>query len=695
MTSLFGFAQTPLMPQLHTYDCGLAALLSILRYFGYQLERADLERQINPTRNGVALVSLADVATDFGVSAQVCRCTVKEVLDSQTPILLHWKQTHYVVYEGHRAGKVRINDPARGRRIISQDEFIRSFSGSAIFFGPPSESLRQRSVFKSRVGSLSRLWSFVISEPLQALFGFLSGLVCGILFLLLQNNSAARDSSVSQFIWMSLGVTLAGLLAVHLLNPRRLRERERRLRALADKSLDGGYSTLRHWSAQFVLILANTDLLFPADKTQLLRWISASVAIIGSMVFVPDHHLASFAAFAISLVLVIGAMLVTGWLRQAWVERNADDKVGDMLDVWFVDMISDFSFLQKIARTPTHRDIMLNSVLDRIYKRNRDNRINLILVLANFLAATVLAGFAAFASKGIGSDIALLVAASGFAVSAMAHSFTKPSTNSSPMRQAVIKELEYDVARKNRSEPGQITEPVETGAARLTFDQVCFGFQDASHTLLKDLNLVIKPGQVILVLGEHGSGKSVLGQLAAGLLPTDEGSVSLLDTSLDTSSNHACLVYVNGGKPFRTGTIGSNLQPLQDQDGIDETWILEHSALSQTVEKLRDGVSTLVDHKGGPLSEGEGDRLQVARVLATRPSFAVLDETFRHYSAEEENRAVLALRKRKIGTLVVSSQSRAQTGYDQVYRLEGQRLVPIKNLKRGNRFADLTPHDFR
>lgn len=695
MTSLFGYARTPLTPQFHTYDCGLAALLCILRYFGYQLERTELERQINPTRNGVALTSLADVATDFGLSAQVRRCTAKDVLGSQSPILLHWNQTHYVVYEGHRFGTVRINDPARGCRTTSTDEFIRSFSGSAIFFDPPVERLRWRSVFKSRAGSLSQLWSFVSSEPLQALLGLLSGLICGLLFFLLQNSSAARDSSVYQFIWMSLGATLASLLAVHFLKRRRLSKRERRLRDLAYKSLDGGFSTSRHWSSQFVLLLANTDLLFPAAKILLLRWISAWVAIIGLMIFVPDHHLASYTAFAMSFALVIGAMLVTGWVKQAEVKRNTDDKVGIMLDVWFVDMISDLSFLQKVARTPPHRDIIYNSVLDRIYKGSRDNWKNLLLVLANFLAAAVLAGFAVFASKGIGTDTALLVAASGFAASAMAHSFIKPSTNPSSMRQVVFQELEHGDSRNSQPEPNQILERVETGTAQLTFDQVCFGFQDASHTLLKDINMVIKPGQVTLVLGEHGSGKSVLGQLAAGLLPTNEGSVSLVDTPLGTSSNQASLIYVNGGKPFRTGTIGSNLQPLQDQDGIDETWILEHSALSKIVNNLRDGVSTCIGHNGCPLSEGEGDRLQVARVLATRPSFAVLDETFRHFSAEEENRAVSAFRKRKIGTLVVSSQSRAQASYDHVYRLEGQQLAPIKNFKLGNRFTDPRSHDFR
>lgn len=695
MTSVFGFARTPLTPQVHTYDCGLAALLCILRYFEYPLERSDLERKIKPTRNGVALTSLADIAMDFDVSAQVRRCTVKDVLGSQTPILLHWNQTHYVVYEGHRFGKVRINDPAHGRRTISQDEFIRSFSGSAIFFDPPFERARWRNVFRSQVGSLSRLWSLVSSESLHAIFGFLSGLICGLLFLLLLNGSAARGSSMSQFFWIFLVVILAGLLAVHVLNRRRLSERERRLRELADKSLDRGFSTVRHWSSQFVLLLSNTDLLFPAEKTRLLRWISAWVAIIGLMVFVPVHNSASYTAFALSFGIVIGAMLVTGWLKQAGMERNADDKVGIMLDAWIVDMVSDLTFLQKVARTPTHRDIILNSVLDRIYKRSRDNWVNLLLVLANFLAAAVLAGFAVFASGGIGSDIALLVAASGFAASALTHSFIRPSTIPSPMRQAVVKELEHGGNRNSRSEPSQIIECVETGTARLTFDQVCFGFQDASHTLLKDINMVIKPGQVILVLGEHGSGKSVLAQLAAGLLSTDEGSVSLVGTPLGTSSNRADLIYVNGGKSFRTGTIGSNLQPLQDQDGVDETWILERSALSQTVKNLRDGVSTRIGYNGCPLSEGEGDRLQVARVLAMRPSFAVLDETFRHFRAEDENRAVSGLRKRGIGTLVVSSQSRAPASYDQVYRLEGQQLAQIKNFKLGTRFADLTPHDFR
>lgn len=687
------FVRTPRVLQLHTFDCGIAALLSILKYFGQDLERADLESQMRPTRNGTSLETIVNVANSLNVPAYARRCTATDVLASKAPTLLHWCQTHYIIYEGSHHGKVRINDPASGRKTIRVEEFSRRFSGSAVLFDQTPDMGKVSGTLRTVKEIMSGLWVPISEEPLQLLVGFFTGLACGSLFLFIQNSFSAHDASMVGVISMLLAIAFAMLVSTLLLEQWRVGMRERHLRNLAASALKSDFLTLRHWSSQFVLLLANPNLLALPNETQALKLIAALIALVGLVIVVPEHHLGAYAVFVVAFTIVAGALLVTKSLKKTEKEKEPSDQVGSTADAWFVDMVSDITFLQRLRRTPSLRDVIMDSVHARLRQNERGHLIDLFMVLAHSITAVGMSAFAVLAPLDTGSVIALLVAATGLMGSALANLGQEASPISNPMRRAVVRELENGIMHKGSPKPNSTTGGVDTERCQLRFEHVYFGFSGARDRLLRDINLSIDKGRVVLVLGNHGIGKSVLGQVAAGLLSPDRGAIFIGDQPLISPANCSNPIYVTGDKPFRAGTITSNLQPFHQQDSVDETWILDNTSLIQTIGDLNNGVSTLIQDDGFPLSEGESDRLRLAHVLSVKPCFAIFDETFRHFTAAEEVRAISALRQRQIGALVLTSHTDALSSYDHVCHLENGQLRSFIGPLIGNQSKNLISRD--
>ncbi|MEM7120317.1 MAG: cysteine peptidase family C39 domain-containing protein [Pseudomonadota bacterium] len=669
--------RTPHVAQLQTYDCGAAALLSILLYFDHDVGRGDLEGLVKPSRDGASLEALAGAAVKLGVPAEARRCSASDVLASRAPGLLHWRHAHYVVYEGVRGGRVRINDPACGRSTMTVEAFRRQFSGAAVVFDQapdrPLKTTAQRTIGRLVTG----LSATTPEALLQACIGFATGLVCGTLFLFMQDRFGAHQPSASNTFAIMLMVSL-GVLALATLLRRFHRSRQKhRLRNLAANKLKDGFLSVRHWSSQFATLLSDPDRLFSPYDSDTLKWPAAWTALLGLLLVVPERYLGPFAVFALAVIVASGANLVAAWLKRPGKGTEGFDRAGSAIDAWLLDAVSDDPFLERLQRTPSLRDIILTELRARVRRWERERVIDVLPVLASLVAAAGLSAYAVVVVPGSGSVAAILIAAGALMAITLTTWAPQTATTSASVRQAVVRVLEQRQQSSARPDMGCMSRQAGIGRSGLRLECAAFDFRGPTRGLLKDVTLDIEPGCVVLVLGEPGCGKSVLGQVAAGLLPPDRGILTLDGQPLFDPVDPLDILYVCEEKPFRAGTIMANLQSFREEDGLDEAWIFDNASFASAVGRLKDGSATPIREDGFPLSHGERDRLRLAQVLSAKPRFVVLDEPFRHFTAAEESRAISALRQRDIGALVLSSRSRASAGYDGVFRLAGGRLEPI------------------
>ncbi len=166
----------------------------------------------------------------------------------------------------------------------------------------------------------------------------------------------------------------------------------------------------------------------------------------------------------------------------------------------------------------------------------------------------------------------------------------------------------------------------------ITFDHVSFRYsKDADRDVLHDINLEIKPGERVGILGGTGSAKSSLVQLIPRLYDVTEGSVKLggidvRDYDLDTLRNEVAMVLQNN--ILFSGTIKENLR-WGKEDATDEEIVraCELAQASEFIDQMPDGYDTYIEQGGTNLSGGQRQRLCIARALIKKPKVLILDDS--------------------------------------------------------------------
>lgn len=167
------------------------------------------------------------------------------------------------------------------------------------------------------------------------------------------------------------------------------------------------------------------------------------------------------------------------------------------------------------------------------------------------------------------------------------------------------------------------------GAAGIRISNLSFRYPDGEKEVITDLNYDFPPLSKTAIVGETGIGKSTLVRLILALLKPDKGSVSIYDSEREIPVGPATrcnMVYVPQGNSLFSGTIRENLlmgDPHADDDRLRE--VLE-TAAADFVYDLPDGLETMCGEGGAGLSEGQAQRIAIARGLLRPGSIMLLDE---------------------------------------------------------------------
>lgn len=188
--------------------------------------------------------------------------------------------------------------------------------------------------------------------------------------------------------------------------------------------------------------------------------------------------------------------------------------------------------------------------------------------------------------------------------------------------------------------------PFPTGVLEVRFNNVSFKYSDRPH-LLNDFSIQLEPGKITALVGHTGAGKSTVAHLAMRTYDVTEGKVTIngidiRDLKLEDVHNHIGHVAQD---PFLfEGSVRDNLI-LAKPDATDEAMVsaLKGASAWEFVEQLPDQLDTNIGEKGIRLSQGEKQRLTIARVLLKNPPFVILDEATASVDTITEKRIQSAL----------------------------------------------------
>ncbi|MFE7117866.1 ABC transporter ATP-binding protein [Streptomyces sp. NPDC057654] len=208
-----------------------------------------------------------------------------------------------------------------------------------------------------------------------------------------------------------------------------------------------------------------------------------------------------------------------------------------------------------------------------------------------------------------------------------------------------------------------------------------FRFPGAEEPVLRNIDLVARPGEMTAVIGSTGSGKSTLLNLVPRLIDATDGAV-LVDGVDVRDLDPVTMAEVIGlvpQKPYLfSGTVASNLRYGKPDASDDELWqALETAQARDFVEQMEEGLNAPIAQGGSNVSGGQRQRLAIARALVRRPEIYLFDDSFSalDYATDARLRAALARDTERATVVIVAQRVSTIRDADRIVVLDEGRVV--------------------
>ncbi len=681
---------TPSLLQMERSACGATALAIVLGYHGRHLPLAQLRAQCGVSRDGCSALDIAQAAREHGLRAEGRRVGLNAACSLPVPWIAHWRGEHFVVVEGHKSGKMFLNDPESGRQTLSLAAFGRSFSGVALVF-EKREDFRQagapRSLWRALRPRLAGLAGALSIFLMLSLLATLPGLVQPIFgrilvdeILLAGQQDWLRPLLLGMLLCVVAGAALLGLQKAAL----------RRLHA----------GLLARLSRSFVAQLLRLPVPFfsgrqPGEIVQRLglqqkladllasRLVDASVQALAGVLYL--GLMLSYDPLLTAVSLGCGAL---SFLALVLASRGRQDGHRQVLHHRGQALGTALAGLEGIAGLKAcalEGELYTRWARENVAENNAaqawgrgDTFLGVIPQLTAALAAvTILLIGGQRVMDGTLSP-GMLVAFEGFQLGLQR-----------PLRAALglvglSHTLRGDLERLDDVMQAPVVEQVPAALAeqplRGALELCAVRFAYRRHTPLIDgLDLSLRPGQKLAVVGGSGSGKSTLLRLVAGLLEPDSGQI-LFDgqprEALAREHWSRCVAVVDQDVRLFPGSFLDNLSLWDRSIPFEQVRAACRDALIEDVILARPGgYDAPVAENGANLSGGQRQRLEIARALVHNPSLLLLDEAFSALDTESERRLEENLSRRGCSRLVIAHRLSSICDADEIVVLDQGRVV--------------------
>jgi len=216
----------------------------------------------------------------------------------------------------------------------------------------------------------------------------------------------------------------------------------------------------------------------------------------------------------------------------------------------------------------------------------------------------------------------------------------------------------------------------------LALEDVTFRYPNAKQEVLKNINLKLRHGDSIGIIGESGSGKTTLVDMILGLLEPNSGKIYFNGTNLKQEINnwHKHIAYLPQEVFIIDDKLKSNVALGINEQDIDIKLLnqsLEKASLTSLIEQLPDGVDTVLGERGVRLSGGQRQRIALARAFYHKRDILIMDESTSALDNETEKEIVNEIKRLKgdITMIVIAHRFSTIENCDVIYRMRKGEIV--------------------
>lgn len=194
------------------------------------------------------------------------------------------------------------------------------------------------------------------------------------------------------------------------------------------------------------------------------------------------------------------------------------------------------------------------------------------------------------------------------------------------------------------------------GNIGIRLEGITYSYPDSQKTILDSFTHDFKPGTSTALLGETGRGKTTLLRIISGLAIPQEGKVALYEANnreITGAEMRRHIVYVTQGNTLMSGTIRANLLLAKPEATEEELNKALHTAVADFVFHLPQGIDTVIGEHAARLSEGQAQRIAIARGLMKKGKVMLLDEISSALDTETERELLSRLSREYPGRTIV------------------------------------------
>ena len=689
-------SQFPHYIQLDSMDCGPTCLRMVTKFYGRSYSLQYLREHAFITREGVSMLGISDAAEQIGFRTMGVRVTLGQLnTELPLPCILHWNQRHFVVCYKIKNGKYYIADPASKRLVYEKEEFEHCWfstqvegkdTGTALLLEPGPEFYDREEDVKDKKRELSFFFRYLTPykrELFQLILGMLTGSILQLIMPFLTQSlvdTGIRDGNLSfiTLILIAQVVIFVAQLSVGFIRSWILLHMNTRINiALISDFL----AKLMRLPLHFFDTKMVGDIMQRIGDHNRIESFMTGSSISALFSFV------NFIVFGFVLayydLTILGLFLFGNGLYVAWVlafmryRRELDIKR-------FAQAASEQSNLFQLVTGM--QEIKLNNC--ETEKRWEWERIQVKLFKIS-IKGLALGQYQQLGSVFFNQTTNILISftaaravVSGEMTLGMMMSLTYiVGQLTAPIEQFIGFARSFQDAKISLERLGEIhqrEDEEQTLALKvnalpdnraLQIEDVSFSYDGADRDyVLEHINLTIPQHKVTAIVGASGSGKTTLIKLLLGFYEPNKGNIKVGDLSLKNMNPHVwrartgCVVqdgFIFSDSIAKNIAIGAEV--------IDKERLLH----AVTVANIRDfidslplGYNTKIGMEGNGVSQGQRQRILIARAVYKNPEFIFLDEATNALDANNEREIMEHLHQFYKGRTVVVVAHRLSTVRD-------------------------------
>ena len=682
----------PVIMQMEMVECGAASLGMVLAYHKKWLPLEQLRKDCGVSRDGCAAKQLLLAGRNYGMDANAYKLDEDE-LQEMAPVIIHWNFNHFVVYKGKKGNTHYLNDPARGKVKVSQDEFIKSYTGIALAF-EPTKAFQRGGSRPSIIGFVKRrlknTWTAAFFIFVTGLLSAIVGITAPLFSQVFMDNilSGKNPDWFKPFM-----VAFLAVIGVYVLTEwlKGIYMRKYNAAMAIDANSNFFWHVLRLPMDFFSQRYVGDLILRQRSNENIASVLVQQLAPLAIQMMLLVLYLTFMLRYSVLLTLIgLGAMGVNMLLvsyissKRVDVSRIAERDMGKYYGVtmscldnietikaagaengFFNHWIGYFTNMHNSEARADRRD-KLYGVWPEMLQALTNNAILLIGVYM------IMDGE---------FTIGMLLAFQGFM-----GGFTAPAQHLIAATEMMIEmrtqmERVEDVLKYPVEQHGEVSRSEGSGKlkGRIELKNVSFGYNVFSQPQIKDFSMTVEPGKSVALVGTSGCGKSTLAKLITGLYQPWQGEI-LFDgkhrneINSDEFTNSVAMIDQN--VVMFDDTIMANIK-MWDSSIEDFAMLLacRDAQIREEVVVRPEGFNTRLMKGGKNFSGGQLQRIEIATALAREPVILIMDEATSALDAETEKRIMDSIRMMGVTLIVIAHRLSTIRDCDEIVVLDKGEVV--------------------